>query len=65
MSDIPRPEDMPRRALELEVARSRVTIAQLMMAHCIGEWDRGKWRDRYNEAWAECQRVERAEVPHG
>jgi hypothetical protein len=61
----PRPEDMPRRSLELEVVRSRVTIAQFALSTAISERDRNDWHYRYNEAWAECQRVERSEVSRG
>jgi hypothetical protein len=61
----PRPEDMPRRSLELEVVRSRVTIAQLMISTAISERDQVLWSQRYNEAWAECRRVETSEATHG
>ena len=62
MSDIPRPEDMPRRALELEVVRSRVTIAYHMLCNAMNEKDQADWRRRYGEARAECERVETEEV---
>jgi hypothetical protein len=62
MIDIPRPENMPRRALELEVARSRVTIAYHALCALMDESRRHEYRRRYDEARAECERVEAEEV---
>lgn len=66
MGSPPRPEDMSRRSLEMEVANSRVTIAHLMLCTALDPKDQVEWRDRYNDAWAEARRVkESEEVPRG
>lgn len=54
-----RPEDMTRRALELEVAVLRVDVAWLN--RCIAELDadREAWRDRLSERTAELRRIQR------
>jgi hypothetical protein len=49
---------MPRRALELEVVRSRVTIAYHALCTLMDERRRAEYRRRYDEARAEMERVE-------
>ena len=57
MGDVKRPDQMTRAALEMEVAHSRVTIAHLMFCTAVDPKDQQQYRDRYAEAWAECERL--------
>lgn len=57
MGDVKRPDQMTRAALEMEVAHSRVTIAHLMFCASLDPKDQQQYRDRYNKAWAECERL--------
>ena len=65
MGDAKRPDQMTRWQLEMEVANSRVTIAHLMLCITQDPKDQQQYRDRYNEAWAECARLKAREVPNG